>query len=74
MSDSPLVRVELEFADGKVQTLSGDAANAWLKNVNDILALSQFRSGSPQMKEYPWEHSETPPPKPDPFRHYEGTD
>jgi len=51
---SPVVRVEFEYADGRIQQLTGEHAAAWMENVNTIVGMSELRYGSPQMEDYPW--------------------
>ena len=53
MSDVQLVRVEMEFADGKIQRLTGEAAQVWLKDVNGMVDLG--RAHGMHLKEHPWE-------------------
>lgn len=55
---NPCVRVEFEFRDGHTQRLTGDAAEAWLKNVDSILIASSVRSGAPKMDSHPWQYSQ----------------
>jgi len=55
--ENPCVRVEFQYQDGRVQRLTGNAANKWLSNVNGIVSAAQFRYGQSQMKEHPWEFS-----------------
>ncbi len=54
MSESPIVRVEFEYEDGRVQTLTGDSAVAWIKDINNVLVGSQLRYGRSQVGDYPW--------------------
>ena len=51
---SPLVRVEFEYADGRIQRLTGEHAESWAKNVNNIITLAAIRAGSEPMTEHPW--------------------
>jgi len=51
----PCVRVEFVFKSGRKQTLTGEAAEAWLKNVDDIVAAGELRYGQTQMNDHPWE-------------------
>jgi len=75
-SKSPIVRVEFEYADGTIQRLTGPPAEAWLEDMNNVLAVTQIRSGQPRAETYPWVWSTKadPPPPEDPFENYEGTD
>lgn len=71
----PLVRVELEFADGSIQRLTGPPADAWLEDVNNIVALQHIRSGSKPLREdYKWEHLPGGSHPLASFENYEGTD
>jgi hypothetical protein len=45
MSDKKLIRVELEFDDGSVQSLEGEQAQEWMEVVNGYLGLQQLRQG-----------------------------
>lgn len=54
---NPCVRVEFEYEDGRIQRLTGSAAEKWLKDVNGVLAAQQIRYGCPQVPDYPWEFS-----------------
>ena len=49
-----IVKVEMEYADGSVQRLVGPPAEAWLEDMNNVLAMSQIRCGQPQIETYPW--------------------
>jgi len=69
---SPIVRVEFEYADGSIQRLSGPPAEAWLEDVNNVMATWQLRYGQ-RGEIYPWEHF-TKRPWGNEFRNYEGTD
>jgi hypothetical protein len=77
-SDSPIVRVEFEYADGRIQTLSGPPAEQWLEEINSVVAFTQIRCGQQQISDFPWKWSTktSPPPPPprDTFEHYEGMD
>lgn len=73
----PLVRVELEYADGSVQRLTGPPADAWLEDLNNVTAFHHIRTGhSPMRTDYKWEHisPESTKRQKDPFADYEGTD
>jgi hypothetical protein len=54
---NPCVRVELEYHDGQVQTLYGDAAEKWLKNVDSIVTSTHIRMGASQMENHQWKFS-----------------
>ena len=54
-----IVRVELAYEDGSVQTLTGPPAEAWLEDVNNVLAFAQIRSGQPAIGTFPWKWSTT---------------
>jgi hypothetical protein len=51
---SPIVRVEFEYADGRIQRLTGKDAERWLTEVNGVVGAAQLRYGQPQISEYPW--------------------
>lgn len=72
---TPIVRVELEYADGSIQRLVGPPAEAWLEDVNNVVAAAHIRYSRSQMGEYPWEHLMRPLNETrDRFKNYEGTD
>lgn len=48
-----LVRVEMEFDDGKVQRLSGDVAEEWLQRVNGFVTLAWVHGSN--FPEFKWE-------------------
>ena len=50
--ESPLVRVEFEYANGSIQFLTGESADAWLEDVNTAVTAS--RSTGP-LRNYQWE-------------------
>lgn len=52
-----LVRIQLEYDDGKISTLEGKQAAAWLKQANDIFALAQITKGI-KIEQFDWEKSE----------------
>ena len=63
MSDhGKIVRVEMEYADGAIQRLTGPPAEAWLEDINNVLAAAQIRYGQSQIETYPWQWT---PKKPD---------
>ena len=51
---NPCVKIEFEYEDGRIQRLTGQAAEDWLKDVNGVLAAQAFRYGCSQTKEHPW--------------------
>ena len=51
---NPCIRVEFEYKDGRVQRLTEQDAEDWLKEVNGVVAAQAFRYGQSQMKEHPW--------------------
>lgn len=51
----PCVKVELQFKSGRVQRLVGEAAEAWLKDVNNVAAAATLRYGQSQMGNHHWE-------------------
>ena len=56
MSDhGKIVRVEMEYADGAIQRLEGPPAEAWLEDMNSVLAAAQIRYGQSQIEIYPWQ-------------------
>lgn len=55
MADEKLVKVEMTFEDGRVQVLEGNAADAWLKDVNGCVMNSTVHHGP--MNEHPWKES-----------------
>lgn len=77
-SEAPLVRVEMEYADGTIQRLTGPPAEAWLEDVNSVIALASIRYGSPPLDKYPWEWTDKKTEQTradlDQFKDYEGTD
>ena len=54
---NPCIRVEFEYVDGRIQRLTGQAAEDWVKDVNGVLAAQAIRYGQTQTKEHPWEFS-----------------
>lgn len=48
-----LVRVELEFDDGEIKSLTGDDAQAWLKQIDDPLVFVQLTRGW-KVKDFDW--------------------
>jgi len=54
MKMNPCIRVEFEYEDGTIQKLEGEAAEAWLKNANDVIVLSEVRGGLVPMEDHPW--------------------
>lgn len=52
-----LVRIQLEYDDGKISTLEGKQAAAWLKQADDIFALAQITKGI-KIEQFDWEKSE----------------
>lgn len=75
--DSPLVRVELEFADGSIRRLVGPPADAWLEDLNNITAFHHIRTGCSAMRQdYQWDEISPKAARrqKDPFADYEGTD
>lgn len=76
---SPIVRVEFEYADGSIQRLTGPPAEAWLEDVNNVIAAAHIRYSRSQMGDYPWEWTDrvSEDRKKDPrarFDDYDGTD
>jgi hypothetical protein len=75
---SQMVRVEFEYADGSIQRLIGPPAEAWLEDVNNVIALTHIRYGKGPMNDYPWEWtdriSEDKRRDLGRFEGYEGTD
>jgi hypothetical protein len=64
--DTPLDRVEFEYADGRIQRLTGDAAIAWMKDINGPIIAQALRYSQDQIRsDHPWQWSrrndETPP-------------
>lgn len=56
---NPTVRVEFETKDGRVQRLTGAAADEWVKMMNDVLVLSALRygqDGQTKISDWPWEY------------------
>jgi len=51
---NPCIRVEFEYEDGRIQRLTGEAAQAWLKNVDNIVGGCEIRYGQTQMNDHPW--------------------
>jgi hypothetical protein len=55
---NPCIRVEFEYQDGRIQRLTGTAAEKWLKDVNGVLAAQAIRYGQTQiLHDHPWEFS-----------------
>ena len=52
---APVVRVEFEYRDGRIQRLTGEAAETWLKAVDNIVANGELKYGQTQMNDHPWE-------------------
>lgn len=73
---SPVVRVELEFADGTVKRLVGPPAEAWMEDLNNVTAFHHIRTGNSAMsQDYKWEKvTQARRPRIDRFEDYEGTD
>jgi hypothetical protein len=63
MGKGKLLRVEMEFEDGTVQELRGDAAEAWVQKVGVAYELQQDRTGS--QPQDPWVVAQVPGPKVD---------
>ena len=64
--DTPLDRVEFEYADGRIQRLTGDAAIAWMKDINGPIIGAAIRYGQDQIRsDHPWKWTQrdddTPP-------------
>ena len=74
--DAPLIRVEMEFADGTIRKLEGPPAAAWLEDVDNVVMAAHIRYGRTQIETYPWEETtkEKELEARDPFKNYEGTD
>jgi len=53
--ESPIIKVEFEYADGRVQRLTGTPAQAWLEEVNNIIAQAHIRYSRAPMSEFDWE-------------------
>ena len=73
---TPIVRVELEYADGSIQRLVGPPAEAWLEDVNNIIGAAHIRYSRSQMGVHPWEWSqrESSDGAMDRFENYDGLD
>ena len=50
-----LIKVTLEYSDGRVSTLTGDEAQAWITDVNDIIVMSSIRGHG--LQKHKWEES-----------------
>lgn len=80
MDKAPIVRVEFEYADGSIQRLTGPPAEAWLEDVNNVIALTHIRYSRSPIEEYPWEWSKRATEKKkkgdlrSSFDEYDGTD
>lgn len=54
----PCVRVELEYQDGRVQRLTGAAAERWIYHMNALVGSHHVRYGaSPIPGDLPWERT-----------------
>lgn len=53
MSENKMVRVEMEFEDGRIQRLSGEEAQKWLTAVNGQCTMGWVH-GMP-MPQFEWE-------------------
>lgn len=51
----PCVKVEMHFKSGRIQKLVGPAAEAWLKDVNNVATAAALRYGQSQMGNHHWE-------------------
>ena len=54
---NPCIKVEFEYQDGRVQRLTGSAAERWLKDVNGVLATQAIHYGQSQTHDRPWTFS-----------------
>ena len=74
--DSPIVRVEFEYADGAIQRLSGPPAEEWLKGVNNNIISNAVRYSEAGISDYPWEWTTKSAGfrESDPFEDYSGLD
>lgn len=54
--ESAIVRVELEYANGSIQRLTGEMAAAWLEAINKAVTASQDQV----MVDYRWEWNNLP--------------
>lgn len=60
MSDhGKIIRVEMAYADGAVQRLTGKAAELWLEEVDSIIIQAHIRYSQSPMSEHLWEWSGT---------------
>lgn len=47
-----LVKVTLEFEGGRVETLEGEAAQAWVEDINGKIVFSAIHGA--KMDDHPW--------------------
>lgn len=77
-NSSPLVRIEMEYADGTIQRLTGPPAEHWLKEVNDVIVFTTVRCGQQQISDYDWQWTDRKTVRKadelGKFDNYEGTD
>ena len=57
MTDEKLIKVQFTYDTGRIQTLEGDAAEAWLKNVDECSGWGLIYSVIPKMTAHPWKES-----------------
>lgn len=57
MAGRKLVRVLMQWEDGETQTLDGDAADKWLREMNGVIAYQFARNPHSQVvSAHPWNH------------------
>jgi hypothetical protein len=55
-----IVRVEMEYADGAIQRLEGPPAEAWLEDVDSVIAQAHIRYSKSPIETYPWKWTKSP--------------
>ncbi len=58
---NPCVRVEFEYADGRIQRLTGDDAKLWMKEVDGVIGMTHLRYSTPPLSDHPWVWLQKPP-------------
>ena len=57
MADEKLVKVQLTYDSGRVQTLESDDAEAWIQNVKSCILINLVHPAMLKMKQYPWKET-----------------